>query len=141
MLVVTAVVAALVVLVVLIHLFVLQGLTAILERVHALTRLRMAIVILGAVLGHLVEIEMFALGTAALENTGRYGEIRGNLEEGSRNHFYYSAVTYTTLGYGDLTPTGPLRILAAVEALIGMLLITWTASFTFLTMQKFWIKE
>ena len=32
---------------------------------------------------------------------------------------YFSVVTFTTLGYGDLTPSGPSRILAAVEAFTG----------------------
>ncbi len=32
---------------------------------------------------------------------------------------YFSVVTFTTLGYGDLTPIGFSRVLAAVEAFIG----------------------
>jgi len=39
--------------------------------------------------------------------------------------FYYSMVTLTTLGYGDITPVLPVaRGLAAVEALIGPLYLT-----------------
>jgi hypothetical protein len=33
--------------------------------------------------------------------------------------FYYSTVTFTTLGYGDFTPKGFLRIIASFEALFG----------------------
>ena len=33
--------------------------------------------------------------------------------------FYYSVVTFTTLGYGDITPIGHLRPIAAAEAFIG----------------------
>jgi hypothetical protein len=33
--------------------------------------------------------------------------------------FYYSVVTFTTLGYGDITPVGHLRPIAAAEAFIG----------------------
>ena len=32
---------------------------------------------------------------------------------------YFSVVTFTTLGYGDLTPIGPSRTLAALEAFVG----------------------
>jgi hypothetical protein len=32
---------------------------------------------------------------------------------------YFSVVTFTTLGYGDLTPLGLSRLLAAIEAFIG----------------------
>jgi len=51
---------------------------------------------------------------------------------------YFSAETYTSLGYGDVVPTGPLRTLAGVEALNGLLLIGWSASFTYVAMQRFW---
>lgn len=35
--------------------------------------------------------------------------------------FYFSVVTWTTLGYGDFTPYKDVRIFAAVEALFGYL--------------------
>jgi hypothetical protein len=31
-----------------------------------------------------------------------------------------------------------MRLAAGIESLTGLVLITWTASFTFLSMQKFW---
>jgi hypothetical protein len=34
---------------------------------------------------------------------------------------YFSIVTWTTLGYGDVTPTGASRMIAASEALVGYL--------------------
>ncbi|WP_419905603.1 ion channel [Kiloniella sp.] len=35
------------------------------------------------------------------------------------NSIYYSVVTFTTLGYGDITPVGASRFVAALEAFIG----------------------
>ncbi|CAM4152372.1 ion channel [Pseudoalteromonas byunsanensis] len=35
------------------------------------------------------------------------------------NSFYFSVVTFTTLGYGDITPVGISRFIAAVEAFTG----------------------
>ncbi len=32
---------------------------------------------------------------------------------------YFSIVTWTTLGYGDLAPPQPIRLVAAIEALLG----------------------
>jgi hypothetical protein len=32
---------------------------------------------------------------------------------------YFSVVTFTTLGYGDLVPVGPSRVIAAIEAFVG----------------------
>jgi Ion channel len=51
---------------------------------------------------------------------------------------YLSASTYSTVGYGDLAPLGPIRFLAGSEALVGLVLITWSASFTFLEMERYW---
>jgi len=39
------------------------------------------------------------------------------------NTEYFSVVTFTTLGYGDLSPTGFLRFFAAFEALFGVMTI------------------
>lgn len=50
----------------------------------------------------------------------------------------FSAETFTSLGLGDIVPTGPLRFLAGVEALNGLLLIGWSASYTYLAMERFW---
>ena len=54
---------------------------------------------------------------------------------------YFSAETYTSLGFGDVTPLGPIRLLAGVEALNGLLLIGWSASYTFIAMERFWQAE
>ncbi|MBQ4879731.1 MULTISPECIES: ion channel [Pseudoalteromonas] len=35
------------------------------------------------------------------------------------NCFYFSVVTFTTLGYGDITPVGITRLIATIEAFIG----------------------
>jgi hypothetical protein len=37
-----------------------------------------------------------------------------------------------------VAPHGPLRIIASMEALTGFVLIGWSASFTYLSMEKFW---
>ena len=51
---------------------------------------------------------------------------------------YLSTTTYSTLGFGDLVPTGPIRFMVGTESLIGLLLITWSASFTYLEMRRYW---
>jgi hypothetical protein len=54
------------------------------------------------------------------------------------DYVYLSFITYTTVGYGDVVANGYLRYLTGIEALLGLLLITWSASFLFLEMQKYW---
>jgi hypothetical protein len=50
---------------------------------------------------------------------------------------YLSAVSFSTVGFGDVAPVGPIRFLIATEALTGLVLITWSASLTYLEMEKF----
>ena len=57
------------------------------------------------------------------------------------DYVYLSATVYSTLGFGDLLPTGPLRFMVGVESVTGLLLITWSASFTYLEMIQYWRKE
>lgn len=51
---------------------------------------------------------------------------------------YFSAATYSSLGFGDVVPTGYLRLLAGSEALVGLCMIGWSASFIYLVMKEFW---
>ena len=45
--------------------------------------------------------------------------------------FYFSAVTYTTTGYGDVVLPQPWRMVGAVEALTGILMCGWSTGFFF----------
>ncbi|MBX2838215.1 MAG: hypothetical protein KTR35_15255 [Gammaproteobacteria bacterium] len=42
---------------------------------------------------------------------------------------------------GDLYSTGHLRMVTGIEALLGLLMIGWTASILFLEMRQFWPTE
>jgi hypothetical protein len=44
---------------------------------------------------------------------------------------YFSAVTYTTTGYGDLVLPPAWRMVGAVEALTGILMCGWSTGFFF----------
>ena len=44
---------------------------------------------------------------------------------------YFSAVTYTTTGYGDLVLPKEWRLVGAVEALTGILMCGWSTGFFF----------
>ena len=44
---------------------------------------------------------------------------------------YFSAVTYTTTGYGDLVLASPWRLVGAIEALTGILMCGWSTGFFF----------
>jgi len=51
---------------------------------------------------------------------------------------YFSLVTFTTLGYGDITLGHAWRVLSGVEAMTGILLFGWSTAMLFLVVQKSW---
>ena len=50
---------------------------------------------------------------------------------------YYSTTSYTTVGYGDVLPLGPWRLVGALESLAGVLLLGWSAAFFFSVVSRF----
>jgi len=90
------------------------------------------------VVAHLVEVAIFAIGFYVVAEGFGAGSLEGSLTGNYRDYLYHSAVSYTSLGLGDVFPTGHLRLLTGVEALTGLLMITWSASFTYLEMTKSW---
>ena len=51
---------------------------------------------------------------------------------------YFSFVTFTTLGYGDITLSESWRLLSGIEALNGILLVGWTTAMIFAVVQRIW---
>ena len=104
-------------------------------------RTRIIFVILAAFVAHIVEIHVYAIAYYGMANYGNLGTLKhfaGNFSGEFKDYIYYSMVSYTSLGLGDVWPEGGLRLITGIEALNGLVLITWTASFTYLTMEKFW---
>jgi hypothetical protein len=91
-------------------------------------------------LAHVVEIWLFGLGYYFSSQLDGIGNLFGKTANHGiiLDYVYLSFVTYTTLGYGDLVASGYLRYLTGVEALVGLILITWSASFLFIEMSKYW---
>lgn len=54
--------------------------------------------------------------------------------------FYFSGVTYTTVGYGDLVLQKPWRLLAPLEALTGILMCGISTGLFFAVLNK-WISN
>jgi hypothetical protein len=132
----------LVVICALLHYEVLRALSDWLDRMKRLHRTRVLVLILGLLATHICEIWVYAFGYGVLDGLAGFGSIaKVSVPSPSidwLDYIYFSFVTYTTVGYGDLVPVGPIRFIAATEALNGWVLLGWSASFTFLEMQRFW---
>ena len=129
---------ALVGIAVLIHYESLRAITILTSHLTIPHRALSLVVIAGVLLAHLLEICIFAVGYFVLHEHLALGSVAGAFSGSALDYFYFSATTYTTLGVGDLFPTGAIRSVAAVEALSGFVLIGWSASFTYLSMQRSW---
>ena len=108
-----------------------------LYRSPVVERLRHGVVLLllGLLVAHAVEIWLFAVAYSALSDTA-FGHVEHAVT--FFDYVYFSASSYTTLGIGDLFPEGTLRALAASEAVVGLVLIAWSAALAFLQMQRLW---
>lgn len=78
---------------------------------------------------HFVEILLWA---------GTYLLVAGAEIASPEAAIYFSAVTFTTLGYGDITLSSDWRLLSGFEAINGILLIGWSTAFVFAVLQRTW---
>lgn len=121
----------------LLHYEALSGLSAMLARPPARPRLAVLALVLALPLVHLAEMAAYAVGYYGLEHWFGAGALLP-AAAGFPEYLYFSMETFTTLGFGDVVPHGPMRFLAGVEALNGLLLIAWSGSFIFVIMQRDW---
>jgi hypothetical protein len=90
------------------------------------------VIILAALIGvHLTEVVLYAGVYAIGSKVLGLGALHGSTDRAALDFFYFAAETYSTLGYGDLIPVGSLRLVANVEALNGLLLLSCSGAFLF----------
>lgn len=97
------------------------------------------LVIIFALLGlHVLEIVCYGAAYWGLDQLPGIGLARGVDDISLFDGIYLSAMTYSTVSFGDVSPDGPLRVVAGTEAIAGLMLIAWSASFTYLEMARLW---
>lgn len=139
----SAVTAGVTAVIVLVHYNGLHGLSVGLRRLPGRPRPRLVVLILALLGLHGGEVGLFGAAYFLCWQAGGLGGL-GSLHpelvavDGFFDHLYFSAVVYTTVRFGDIVPQGPIRLLAGSEAITGLVLITWSASYTFLEMQRYW---
>ena len=109
-----------------------------LPRLRMPPRWRIVFVVFAAFAAHTVEVWVYAVAYYIFVDMLHLGRFAGEGDPGLFDLVYFSVVTYTSLGYGDILPLGQVRLIAGVESLAGLLMIGWSASFTYLAMEKFW---
>jgi len=75
------------------------------------------------ILLHLIQVVLWAIVFLSLPEINEF--------ETFESAIYFSLVTFTTLGYGDITIASGGRILAGLEAMSGIMLIGWSTALMF----------
>ncbi len=96
--------------------------------------------LIGVIVTHVVSIMVFGFAMYCLNhvNSERFGHLESTGGQEIHDFVYFSFTTYTTVGYGDYIPVGPIRIISQIEALVGLVLIACSASYIFIIMQDYW---
>ena len=123
---------------VLIHYEMLRWMSLLVPRLDIRPRLRVLFGVFGALTAHVAQIWLFGIAYYWMGTHEKLGVLTGNTSGSLMDNVYFSFTTYTSLGVGDIEPMGDLRFLAGLEALTGLVLIAWTASFMYLEMSKYW---
>jgi hypothetical protein len=124
-----------------IHFESLRWTSILLPRCAPLGRASILVVVVGVFAAHMLEIMLYAGAYFTLEHVVSVGALEGQHAATLIDYLYYSTVMYTSLGLGDVFPTGHLRVISGIESLNGLVLIGWSTSFTFLAMRRYWPLE
>ena len=98
------------------------------------SRVGVALAVALALVAHVIEVVAFGIGWLVLI---RAGAVELSVPAPTIGDIiYFSGSVYTSLGFGDIVPVSGGRFLVVLEAVTGLVLIAWTASFTLYQMRE-----
>ena len=120
-----------------VHYEMLRLLSTRIPKLKIAVRLKILVVVLGCFTAHTIEVWLYALAYLLISRSG-IGALEGKVEGHFADYLYFSATSYSTLGFGDLYPVGALRLISGVEGINWLFLIAWSTSFTYFVMDRMW---
>lgn len=90
----------------------------------------MIVVVLGLFMAHTLEAWIWAVFYWSVDETRSLSEA-----------IYFSTVTFTTLGFGDVVLSNAWRLTSALQAVSGILLFGWSTAFLVNVRGLFWRKH
>ena len=93
-----------------------------------------AIAVTTIAIAHIIEALLYAGGFWFAVHSLQIGDLASSPPDEDKvlnfmDYYYFSLVNFTTLGRGDLIPSGHLRFMTAMEAFQGFLLITTSGAY------------
>lgn len=109
-----------------------------LPKLEGRPRTQILLTIVATFIGHTACVWIFGISFYVLDTQFGFGTLQGgDANNGFFPYMYFSGVTYSSLGLGDIYPTGGLQLLIGVEAILGLVLIGWSVTFTYLVTEKY----
>ncbi len=73
--------------------------------------------LIGVIAAHVASIVLFGtiIFLLAKTNPEKFGRLEGVGSQTIHNFIYFSFTTYTTVGYGDYIPVGPIRLISQID--------------------------
>ena len=95
-------------------------------------RLRSLLILCGTAVAlltlHIVEVIIWGVAYLWLVGPPRFADLETAI--------YFSTVTYSSLGFGDVVIAGPWRLLSAIQAMVGLLAFGWSSALLFAVVQR-----
>lgn len=108
-----------------------------LPRLENRPRTQILFTVMASFVGHTIAVWAFGLTYYALDQWFHFGTLGGNISHELLEYIYFSSVSYSSLGLGDVYPTEGLQLLVGVEAILGLILIGWTITFTYIVTERY----
>lgn len=101
-------------------------------------RILMIFLVMAIFCAHTISVWIYALCYWIMENIFAFQELKGVTEHHFLDYVYFSAISYSSLGFGDIYPVGGMKFIASVEVLNGLIMIGWSVMLTYFSIQKLW---
>ena len=121
-----------------VHFFIIKMLSRAVPQINISNHHQVLLIVLALFMAHILEASIYAVAYDISISCLNLGSLQGATISTFMEYLYYSIVMYTSLGLGEVYPLGHVRFITGLEALNGLLLISWSASFTFLVMKRIW---
>lgn len=100
-------------------------------------RIRILFTIFATFLGHTLTVWIFGFTNYLLDTWFHFGTLVGEADLHFIDYVYFSGVSYSSLGFGNVDAVGGLRLITVAESVLGLIFIGWTVTFTYAVTEKY----
>lgn len=86
---------------------------------------------------HTLVVWIFGAAFFIMDVYFHFGDLKGADENSFMQYVYFSGVSYSSLGFGNIDATGGLQLITVVESILGLTFIGWSVAFTYVVTEKY----